>query len=81
MLALNRGTWLGPLPEEPQCTFAENGTPQCASTVLMEGKSQEHTYRLYIPVDVFGDRGGERRRRHRKRKPYSDGWRIGGLGR
>jgi single-strand DNA-binding protein len=47
---------LGTLPEEPQLTYSENGTPQCSFTLLVEEKGQEHTLLLYIPIDLFGNR-------------------------
>jgi single-strand DNA-binding protein len=56
MLALNKVMLIGTLPEDPKLTYAENGTPQCSLTLLIEEKGQEHTFRLYVPVDVFGDR-------------------------
>jgi primosomal replication protein N len=56
MLALNKVMLIGSLPEEPKLVYAGNGTPQCTFTLVIEEKGQEHTFRLYVPVDVLGDR-------------------------
>jgi single-strand DNA-binding protein len=56
MLTLNKVVLLGTLPEDPKLVYSENGTPQCSFTLLVEEKGQEHTCRLYIPCNIFGDR-------------------------
>jgi single-stranded DNA-binding protein len=56
MLVLNKVMLLGSSPEEPKLTYTENGAPQCSFTLLIAEKGQEHTFCLYVPCEVFGDR-------------------------
>jgi len=56
MLTLSQVIVLGSLPEDPKLTYREHGTPQCAFTLLLEEQGLEHTHRLYVPCDLYGDR-------------------------
>ena len=59
MLTLNRVTLLGSLPEEPKLVCSENDIPQYSFTLVVEERGQEHTDRLYAPVDAVGDKAAK----------------------
>jgi single-strand DNA-binding protein len=58
VIAINKVLLLGTVTDEgPRLTYAEHGTPQCSFMLLVAEPGKEGaTFKLYVPVDIFGDR-------------------------
>ena len=58
MLTINKVLLCGRVTAEGcRLTYTAGATPHCTFTLLLEEASKQgHTYKLYIPVDLFGDK-------------------------
>jgi single-stranded DNA-binding protein len=47
----------------PKLTYASEGTPQCAFTLIVEEPGRDGApFKLFVPVEVFGKQGQKRGR-------------------
>jgi single-strand DNA-binding protein len=58
MLTINKVILCGRVTADGcRLTYTVDATPHCSFTLLLEEVSKQgHTYKLYIPVDLFGDK-------------------------
>ena len=58
MLTINKVILCGRLTEDGcRLTYTADGTPHTSFSLLLEEASKQgHTYKLYIPIDLFGDK-------------------------
>jgi single-strand DNA-binding protein len=58
VLTINKVILCGRVTEEGcRLTYTADAIPHCTFTLLLEEASKQgHTYKLYIPIDLFGDK-------------------------
>jgi single-strand DNA-binding protein len=58
MLTINKVILCGRITADGcRLTYTADATPHCSFTLLLEEASKQgYTYKLYIPVDLFGDK-------------------------